>query len=229
MADNGHISLIRGSTDLHLTPEGRNGAIETGKAFSRLGGCPWRVYTSPQARALETAHGLTLGCLSTVLMAPDEGLASWYLGGYEGQEKSKVLPQIQDLVANRPWIVPPGMGEKSTRSGECFLDFKNRVLVEVKRLIDLMEQHPTKRIMVVTHFHCINLIRAWLAKYLNEPRPIDVGYSAKVYNQDIGNPGDTYSLYKKGDKITFADFHVDKAKDVPPGIYICRHQMTLYN
>lgn len=219
--------LIRGSTDLKLSPEGREQIRFVATCFRKIGGF-WRVYTSSQKRAVETAAILAGGSEYTQLEKPLDSLTSWCLGGYEGQPVDKVLKSIQDLVANRPWVVPPGMGEKSTKVGESFNAFKARVLDEVRRLMDLITAHPGKKIGVVTHFHDIQLIRAWLAKYHGEPGTDSNLYDARVYNTDNGYPGEVLLLHKVGVKWLFDPVNVTTMKS-RPGLYFVRHGATAWN
>jgi broad specificity phosphatase PhoE len=223
-------SLIRGSTDLHITTQGREESRLLGQKFAAKG-CFWRVYTSTQARALETAHALATACPNVSFMRPSEELTSWPLGAFEGQPKDKVLPKIQELVEKRPWVVPEGMGPKSTKPGESFLSFKNRVITKMKEIMEVWTEHTSKRILVVTHFHDINAIEAWLAEYSGEPEPDDVDYDHTIYNRDIGYPLEVIWLYKLKNKWNFKRLPkmLDGVPFLFPGIYLVRHAETPWN
>lgn len=220
--------LVRGSTDLKLSPEGRDQIRFVASCFRKVGGF-WKIYYSAQKRAVETAAILAGGSEYTQLEKPLVSLESWMLGGYEGQPVSKVLPAIKDLVTNRPWVVPPGMGENSTRQGESFNEFRTRVLDEVRRLMDVITAHPTKRIGAVTHFHNIQLVKAWLAKYDGEPDGDSDNYDASIYNEDTGYPGEVLWFRKEGKKWKITQIDVTKMKVGMPGIYFVRHGATDWN
>lgn len=220
--------LVRGSTDLHLSVDGRDEIRKLGNEFERLGGF-WRIYSSTQSRAVETAHLLVKNHHNTTFMAPTKNLESWMLGGLEGKPVKDVLPFIQDLVAKRPWVIPIGMGLLSTRPGESFNSFKTRVLDEVRRIMDTLLQHPTKRIAVVTHFHDIQLVRAWLAYYEGEPGVEDDMYDAKIYNDDKGYPGEVVWLRREKGKWLTDTIKIEKLQVLLPGIYLVRHGSTNWN
>jgi len=219
--------VIRGSTELNISEEGKEQGRKLNEHIKRLGGF-WRIYYSSQMRAAHSAH-IAVSGTETRFMAPSPELESWHLGGYEGKFVKDVLPDIQDLVAERPWVVPPGMGAKSTKPGESFNQFKSRVLNKVRELMELWEEHPTKRIAVVTHFHDIQLVDAWLHCYNGHPDKGDDGYTAKIYNQDIGEPGEVIWLHKSGGKWKFQRIDISKFPVLPPGIYFIRHFMTGWN
>lgn len=229
--------FIRGSTELRLSAAGRKQMIELGKQIKDKG-CFWKIYYSDQMRAAESAHLLTLGC-KTEFQRPCADLESWHLGGYEGKLVKDVLPQIQDLVAKRPWVVPSGMGEKSTKMGESFNTFKTRVLDAINRIMEENRVNPTKRIGVVTHFHDIQIIDSWLAYYNGTPEPGDDKYDPKVYNKDIGYPGEVIWLHYQqwpenegGPKWEFdrlTSKELSSWEILPSGIYIIRHGDTDWN
>ena len=220
---------IRGSTELVLTTEGKEEIRALNREIIKRG-CFWRIYYSTQMRAAETAHILTQNCPSTSFMRPSPELESWHLGSYEGRLVVDVLKDIQDLVARRPWVVPVGMGPKSTKPGESFNTFKNRVLSKVRELMTLSEEHPTKRIGVVTHFHDIQLLDAWLAEYQGKPGPEDDFYNPTIYNQEKGYPGEVIWVHKARDGAwKFTRFDITKYAVLPPGLYFIRHGSTAAN
>ena len=219
--------LVRGSTNLKLSPEGRDQIRFVAKCFNRIGGF-WRIYTSAQARAVETSAILGAASEYTSIERPLASLESWALGGYEGQPVDTVLPHIQDLVANRPWVVPPGMGKDSVKPGESFNEFKTRVLDEVHRLMGLITAHPGKRIGVVTHFHVIQLLRAWLTKYHGEPDVNSDLYDAKIYNEDTGYPGQAWWLRRDGAVWKFTLLDILNMKGLK-GLFFIRHGATDWN
>lgn len=227
MAEKAGGKFIRGSTELRLSAKGRKEMLALNKEIVKKG-CFWKIYYSDQMRAAESAHLLVNDC-TTVFERPQSGLESWHLGGYEGQPIEKAVPHIQDLVANRPWVVPPGMGDQSTKPGESFNAFKSRVLDAVRRIMDEWVVNPKKRIAVVTHFHDIQLIDAWLARYHGEPEPDDDQYSALTYNRDIGYPGEVIWLYRLGKKWHFDRLKTFEDHHFGPGIYFIRHGDTDWN
>lgn len=232
-SNSGSGSYIRGSADLHILPESREKVRELGKTFKRKG-CFWRVYSSTQARALETAHAIATGCPDAQFMTAMPDLESWHLGGFEGKLKTpEILKEIQELVEKRPWSTPSGMGKDSTIPGESFLMFRNRVLNAFKQLMECCEKHPSKRILVVTHFHDIQMLDAWLAKYDGCPGPQDVEYDPKIYNQDKGFPGEVTWVGKTKEKWIFKRLDKDLDKGfptpLPPGLYVVRHEKTDWN
>jgi broad specificity phosphatase PhoE len=220
--------LVRGSTDLHLSNEGRDYIRGLSKLIEDKGGF-WRIYSSSQSRAVETAHLLVKNSHNTTFMTPTKSLASWMLGGMEGKPVKDVLPEIKRLVAECPWVVPVGMGKESLYPGESFNQFKSRVLDEVRRIMSCFEKHPTKRIGVVTHFHDLQLVRAWLARYNGTPGPQDEQYDAKVYNEDKGYPGEVCWFRKQAGKWLFTTVDLNKIPVMPPGIWFIRHGSTAWN
>jgi len=220
--------LVRGSTDLHLSNEGREGIRKLSDEIEKRGGF-WRIYSSTQSRAVETAHLLVKNHHNTTFMTPTKNLESWMLGGYEGKPVAEVLPAIQDLVANRPWVIPPGMGPLSTRPGESFNQFKTRVIDEIRRIMDVYLEHPTKRIAVVTHFHDLQLVTSWLAKYHGDPGPNDDLYDAKIYNEDRGFPGEVHWLRREKGLWKCSVVDIGKWPVLPAGIYFVRHGSTNWN
>lgn len=220
---------IRGSTELRLTSEGKEQISLLNKQVISKG-CFWRVYYSTQMRAAESAHILTQNCPSTAFMRPCPELESWHLGGYEGQQVADVLTDIQDLVARRPWVTPVGMGPDSTKPGESFNHFKSRVLDKIRELMAVSEEHPTKRIAVVTHFHDIQLLDSWLAEYKGRPGPDDDFYNPNIYNQEKGEPGEVIWVRKAKDgEWKFTRVKIDKLAVFPPGLYFVRHGATAAN
>ena len=219
--------VVRGSTELRLSQKGKNQIAELNKEIVKRGGF-WRIYYSSQMRAAESAHILVQNT-PTAFMAPSKELESWHLGGYEGQLIKDVLPNIQNLVSHRPWVTPPGMSEASTKPGESFNHFKDRVLNKIRELMSLWEEHPGKRIAVVTHFHDIQLIDAWLAKYNGQPGVEDDLYDPKIYNRDIGEPGEVLWLRKVGKKWKFDRIDIKRFPILLPGIYFIRHGATNWN
>lgn len=221
---------IRGSTDLKLSPEGREQIKQLSVELNKRGGL-WRMYSSTQSRAVETAHLVVKHSHATRFMMPSASLESWALGHYEGKLISEALPHIKALVAKKPWVVPVGMGLDSTRVGESFNQFKTRVIDEVRRIMDVWLEHPTKRIGVVTHFHDCRLVEAWLAKYKGDPGPNDDLYDANIYNEDRGAPGDVFWLRKQNGIWKYSQIYIDKLPEIPlpPGVYFIRHAMTSWN
>ena len=220
---------IRGSTELRLSLHGRNAIAELNKQIVKKG-CFLKIYYSSQMRAAETAHIVAQNCPSMQFMAPSKELESWHLGGYEGQLVKDALPHIQDLVKNRPWVIPVGMGDASTKPGESFNKFKSRCLDCVQRVMEEWEQHPTKRIAIITHFHNIQLIDSWLARYKGEPGPGDDEYDPVVYNNETGYPGEVIWLHKLSSGVwKFAKIVLEKMPILLPGIYFIRHGDTAWN
>lgn len=221
--------LVRGTTDLHLSNEGRDTIRQLSRLVEEKGGF-WRVYCSDQSRAVETAHLLVKHSHNTTFMSPTKNLSSWALGGMEGKPVKDVLPEIKRLVSEAPWVVPVGMGKNSLHKGESFNEFKTRVLDEVRRIMDVLTEHPSKRIAVVTHFHDIALVRAWLAKYKGKPGVNDDLYDPTIYNEDKGYPGEVCWLHKQGDIWKLNEMiDLNNFPIMPSGIYFVRHGSTNWN
>lgn len=223
-------SLIRGSTDLHISPEGKIQAYKLSHLFSGKN-VPAKIFTSTQNRALETAHIIFEGCKPSPEFHLEQDLESWHLGGYEGKEKEKVLKEIQSLVAARPWAIPAGMGEKSTKPGESFLAFRTRVLRVIRDILEQKKKDKNSIYSVVTHFHDIRMILAWLAKNGGRPGPQDVSYDPKVYNVDTGEPCDVYMLSEKNGELKCEKINIESfmGKLLPREIYLIRHAKTEWN
>ena len=220
---------VRGSQDLNITLEGKDEIRRVNAEFLKRG-CPWRVYSSSQTRAIQSAYIAVQNCESVTIMKPCPELESWHLGGLENRPVSEVLPLIQEMVAKKPWVVPAGMAPNSTSPGESFNAFKTRVLDKVRNIMDVFDEHPTKRILTVTHFHVNRLIESWLAKYRGNPGIEDDMYEPTIYNEDKGRPGDLYLLRREPDRRwSFKPLNPVKYSVLPPGIYSLRHGSTNLN
>lgn len=220
---------IRGSTELRLSTQGRAELEKINHDIVKRG-CFWKVYTSSQMRAVESTHILFQNCPNVQIQRPSPELESWHLGGFEGQLVSKVIPEIQHLVSHRPWVVPLGMGEESTKPGESFNAFKSRCLDKVRQVMEEWEAHPTKRIAVITHFHNVQLIDSWLARYSGRPGPSDDQYDPVKYNHETGYPGEVIWMHcDSSGTWKFDRIEIDKIPVLLPGIYFIRHGLTGWN
>ena len=205
---------IRGSVDVPLNDRGRQAAKDAREWFKKSGP-PQRVITSDLKRAIDT--GKIVGGSVTVTSK----LEPWHLGKYEGQESNRVRSELEQYIRdpNKP---VPGKHAQGTHEGESFGAFKRRLLPFI---MDLLKKKPTDRLLLVTHYRDIHLIRSWIAAGCRPDLSIDVELMLKKY----GDPADIYSLTGDEKRCKIEEMDTSKTTKLPFGIYIMRHGDTDWN
>ena len=138
---------ILGTTDVPLNATGRTQARAVAEAL--LADLPLKMYTSPLARALETAKIISdaLGVTPTPLSELQE-LDAGDLDGLAAAEARARYPEF----ASR-WDRDPGTAQMP--GGESLLQVQQRAWVAVTRLMD---KHPDDTVVAVTHDFTIKTI-----------------------------------------------------------------------
>lgn len=158
----------RGS-DPSLDPEGQDQARRAAEALASLPISA--VYTSPLARAFETAAAAALPHRLDPVAVP--GLIEADIGRWEGLTWDEA--QAQDPVHHAQFHAHPGA--TAYPGGESFLDVSRRVAPVIAALA---AAHPGEQIIVVGH-NVVN--RAYLASLLG--LPIDRARSLRQANGGI--------------------------------------------
>jgi broad specificity phosphatase PhoE len=138
-----------GSLDVGLSPAGREHALALAPRLARLGYDA--VYSSPRARARETAEA----CSSGVVI--DDGLRELDFGELEGRTYDEIAASEPDLY--RAWMETPT--RVTFPGGESYADLKERAVASLGRIT---REHAAA--LVVTHG---GVIRAGLAEWLSLP------------------------------------------------------------
>jgi len=206
---------VRGSSEIPLSPKGREQAIELAQANS---GKFNKIYASSLGRTKDTAAALLATNPGAQVHVTDE-LQPWRLGGDEGKNIDKVLPDIQDRIENRPDDPgTKGRGPISTKDGESFNEFKNRALDATRAA--LADHDPGDKTAIVTHYRNIRVIQSWLNKGANANNDID---TKTMLEKGDSDPGDMFYLHP-GSKTLLKMSKADQ-----PGVYLVRHGHTDWN
>ena len=136
---------IRGHMDIPLAEEGRREAsLVAGKLRSTGIGC---IFSSDLSRATETARIIATEIGANLITL--YGLRPWKLGPtIEGGLSREMLPVIKRFF-EQP--------ERRPFGGESFLEFEYRVFAT---LAEIGRQGGGKRLAVVTHYRCMQLLDA---------------------------------------------------------------------
>lgn len=142
--------LHGGRLDSPLSPKGRRQARSAarkleGENFAAL-------FSSPQGRAMQTAE--ILGEALGLIPEPREGFREYKFGWMEGKPKTIFEPDGTGPLFMKP-LIYLGIFLTGERPGQ----FNNRVL---RAIDDITDQHPSDRILVVTHWGVLSLIMAAL-------------------------------------------------------------------
>lgn len=140
--------ILQGWLDVPLNAHGREQARALGTAFVAAGFCA--VWTSPLARALETAE-----IIATLLRLPPplshEGLKERHFGAIQGipkDELAELNPVLLEQILRRNPAAQFVGGESSD-------EFAERVLAA---LADIGTSHPGTRVLVVTHGWAMDIV-----------------------------------------------------------------------
>lgn len=209
--------IIRGSTEIPLSDQGHQEAQELAKKFEQDDPAFTEVHVSPLGRAKQTAAPI-LDRIPNAQRNVSEHLAPWYNGANEGRPTKEVLPDMQDRIVNRPDEPVPGMSPGSTKPGESFNSFKNRLLSGVHG--QLARWQPGQKILNITHYRDVKAMDAWVKAGAKPDLSID---AQEMIKKGDTHPGDLYRLDPQ--KMTF-----EKAADTKQdGIYFARHGSTEWN
>jgi len=97
------LGIFRGTSEVPLNAAGKRQAQALGRYFSPTP--PQFVYSSPRARALETAAAVSQGAGNAKGVAGDEGFADIDRGEWEGLSHEKVKAKWPDLYDR--WLFEP--------------------------------------------------------------------------------------------------------------------------
>ena len=148
--------LHGGRLDSPLSPKGRQQAT---LAARRLEGEDFAaLFSSPQGRAMQTAE--ILGEPQGLTPEPLDGLREYKFGWMEGKPKPPFEPD-----GTGPLLMKPLIALSILLTGERLSHFNRRVLSAVH---DIADQHPSDRILVVTHWGVLSQIMAGLLD--NDPK-----------------------------------------------------------
>ncbi len=215
--------IIRGSSDIALSEQGRHEARALGHHLAAAGGLD-RVYTSDLGRTRETAH-LVAEPSGAMVMPPDPGLRSWPLGQLEGQPATKENDDlIQHLIHAAPDQVPEGAGPISTEPGISFNDFSRRSLTALTKVMQESQADPQARIGVITHNRDQKLWRGFIKAGARPDGMVDKRELAK--GGEIPGGVDLISQGPNGWQIEDFDPRTEVTR---PGIYAIRHTSTDWN
>lgn len=177
--------ILQGWIDVPLNELGRRQAYELADALADSGFS--RIVSSPLRRASETAE-----IIADAWRLPpptlDEGLKERYFGLIQGKPKSELS------------ISHPGLHQEITRrnpachfdEGESLDHFADRVL---ESLLDIAQQNPTARILVITHGWVMDVITRHI---MHLPRTTVLGHKRK-------NGESLWLEVTSGSKITASD------------------------
>lgn len=156
-----------GRLDVHLSPTGHRHAERLARSLRRT--TLTAVYSSPSARALETA--VPLAAAHGIAPASDERLSEIDFGEFEGRRYDEIASTHPELY--RRWMTAP------TRvrfpGGESYAGLRRRALAATAAI---RERHAGETVAVVSH---AGVLRAILADSLAMPASaifrLDVGYA----------------------------------------------------
>jgi broad specificity phosphatase PhoE len=142
--------LHGGRLDSPLNPKGRRQAT---LAARRLAGEDFvALFSSPQGRAMQTAE--ILGEALGLTPEPHDGLREYIFGWVEGKPKPPFEPD-----GTGPLLMKPLIALSILLTGERLGQFNQRVLSAIHHIVG---QHPSDRILVVTHWGVLSQLMAAL-------------------------------------------------------------------
>jgi broad specificity phosphatase PhoE len=204
-------SIVCGSLNPPLTPEGRKQALELAMKFSKKGGINL-IICSTQKRAVQTAEIVKeLNPSARLIKTPE--LHSWYMGGLEGKTIEEVGYIIEELL-NNPDMVPPG--ESSTgQKGESLRTYAENYNGAFNVIREHSINNPNMVILVITHRRGMALLTE-IAETGGKVTPI------KMRDWEDKKNGQVWKWEEgkgKDDKITFQP----QDPDGQGGLYVARH------
>jgi broad specificity phosphatase PhoE len=228
--------VIRGSTNIPLSLDGRAQAKERGIQFARKGGIDL-IYSSSLGRAVETAQFVHKANSKARFAETTRSLHPWHMGGYEGKPTMKVLPMMNDLILNHPDKMPPpapGDSNSTNKTGETYHQFERRVMDFVGPGLKRYLMDPEQKILWVTHYRDLKLLQGWESAGFPQDLHID---RAEVIRKD-GEPGQVSRLWATDIHETpegmwgtwhLAKVNMESLDKLKGGIYIMRHGFTAWN
>jgi probable phosphoglycerate mutase len=144
---------IQGRTNLALTARGRDDILQLASFVSLMN--PAVIYTSPVARALESARLLMQDCQRALV--EEESFTELDVGEWCGKRGGELTNTAEwsEYISDPSIFTPP--------SGESIQNMNVRVIHAIERIIAV---HPHERILIVTHGDCI---RAAICHYIGLP------------------------------------------------------------
>ena len=137
---------IRGWVDVPLDDRGKQEAQKVGQMLCKAGKKPDFLVSSDLHRSVETAQIIHSIC-GIPLMPPLHGMRPWNLGSLQGQESSKVHPDIGRLMQS---------GQQAPGGGESFKEFEFRFLRTLRILFAQTRGRPG----VISHHRNERLLAA---------------------------------------------------------------------
>jgi broad specificity phosphatase PhoE len=207
--------LFRGTWDLSLTQSGVEDAIRVGEATEGK----WdTIYHSNLGRTLRTAKCVREFSQEAQLISTPK-LRPMSLGGLEGREVTdERIKTMNKVLRDTPDKPLPGISSKSDEPGESLNSFKKRVLNFLNKVVS--EIDPSERILLVTHYRNLQLVKS----YLSAGEPKDLSIDLKMFFE--------HGSQKPGELFWFdlGNRSLDDSKDAKKkGLYLMRHGKTVAN
>ena len=223
MAKSGE-DIIRGSSNIPLSPMGEKQANELGTAFKRKGGVD-EIHTSDLLRARQTADAISKHTGAPITKVT-KSLHPWHLGEIEGTPTKGALDKINTYITKKPNVPVPGKGKFSSAPGESFNTFKRRTLSAFKGLIRLHQANPNKKILATTHYRDIRLGQSWV----KHGAPPSMEIDAKHMMGKGDPPASVHRFYvNKHGQIKLDPVDMNSKEKLPGGVYLVRHGVTALN
>ncbi len=131
---------FQGMDDEPLNAAGRSQALALARALA--GETPFRLYTSPTPRALETARTISEGL--GVVLTPVKGLEELHIGQLAGLDGAEMRQRFPDFA--RSWAENPATARLP--GGETMEELQERAW---RAITDIWERHPNETVVVVSH------------------------------------------------------------------------------
>ena len=207
--------LFRGSWNIALAPEGVEDAIRVGKATK---GAWDTIYHSDLGRTTRTAKCVRQFSPDSELI-PTSKLRPMHLGVIEGKEvNTERIRAMNKILRDTPDKALPGISSKSDEPGESLNSFKKRVLTFLNKVEK--ELDPNGRVLLVTHYRDIQLVKSYLA--VDEPKDLSIDVEM-LLSHGSQQPGDLFWFDLKNRTLDA----VEGAKK--KGLYLMRHGKTAAN
>ncbi len=220
--------VVRGSANVPLSQEGGQEASNLGQLFAKKGFGKLRsdrIISGKLTRTQQTAQMIAQHAPKARVMPPTEALDTWSTG-FEGVPSEQADKRLEQYIRN-PEAVPPKINENMGDPPESFNTFKERYIKgALQPGLLYYSQHPSQRVIGVTHGRGVRLARAWV-KAGAKP---DLSIDTEEMLRDDDKPAEVYRLalgYKGKLQITPVD--MGKPGDLKPGYYLVRHASTPWN
>lgn len=217
--------IIRGSSDIPLSPQGLSEAHDVGMKLMMKGGLD-SISTSDLKRAYDTAKIISHHTHAPIVYS-GEGLHPWHLGEMEGEPTDKVLQPMLDYMEKHPDEKIPGRGPQSTQDGESFNDFKQRGLSTYKTALARLTSDPSRKDAYVTHYRMLKLGQAWQKADGVGNDVVDINHMKSQGDA----PGSVHRMYidPKSQETKIQKVDLNDPSPLQGGMYIIRHGATAYN